>query len=979
MTTRVLDEGAGLVTVSTTVGSSDLSLVGELPCWQQPIEMERVGERTRQAQLRLGPGVYQMKLRDASGAWHIDPAWRTCGDNAVLVVGGTAEPILHAPAAPWLVVHDDGRVTIRAALRRTAGESLTMLDDDPRAGRRRTTSDHLMAGERAVPRRTTSDRLAVRVDDETRPMRLVGGDATHLWFECDLAGATRTIEYTFVVGGRTVDGPAMLATLKAAPLPAWWRDAVIYSIFVDRFRRPDGWREPDRWERDYRAGGDLDGVTAALPYLQDLGVTALHLTPICESHSPHRYDAVDPTAIAPELGGEAAFARLLEAAHAKGLRVIVDVAATHVHRDFAPFKDVRARGPQSPYWRWFQTQRWPFFDGYDPGYQHYQKGQWEEPLLAVDEPEVQDVIVDWFATWAKRGVDGLRVDAAADLPRPLLAKIRAAAKGAVVFGEVVPHCLDRFAPGVLDAATDFAYREAIVNGTLVETAAAQRWRGAAGPHAIGFTSTHDQPRIRTVTQDAAAARRALAIVLLGARVPMLYYGDEVGLHSNPAALKREFEDAWPDRQQMPWDEGAWDHETLAMVKALLALRREHAILRRGDEQVVAHGDGVLVRRRLGHDVIDIFVDAQATEGRVLYAKHGVAVIDRREPPVVELVDNNALLAAEGFAAGQIECPAYPTRLYVTVTEACNLRCAHCITDAPAKTQSGRARTLQPWLLDALAEPFAHAEYVAFTHGGESVTAPIFPEVLRRIAKARAGRPTDVHLVSNGMLLDAAKLDELVGLGLTSLMVSLDGATPQTNDKIRVLGKLDRVVANVKSAVKRPGLRVGVSTVVGRTNVTELPALAKLCIELGVAWLKIEETYPATPFARRDLLAPDAPEVATAMAAVRDACAGKLVLVDHLQPPAGCVCENPAAIAFREADDFANRFTLRPCRLAWEQAAIDPDGTVHAGDYAGAPLGNLLDAPMLALWNAALALAARTHALAATTDERRRACVTGTRR
>ena len=100
------------------------------------------------------------------------------------------------------------------------------------------------------------------------------------------------------------------------------------------------WREPAAWSRDVRAGGDLDGITAALPYLADLGITALHLTPICESHSPHRYDAIDPVAIAPELGGEAAFARLIEAAHARAMRVIVDVAATHVHRDFAPFQDV---------------------------------------------------------------------------------------------------------------------------------------------------------------------------------------------------------------------------------------------------------------------------------------------------------------------------------------------------------------------------------------------------------------------------------------------------------------------------------------------------------------------------------------------------------------------------------------------------------------------------------------------------------------
>ena len=71
----------------------------------------------------------------------------------------------------------------------------------------------------------------------------------------------------------------------------------------------------------------------------------------------------------------------------------------------------------------------------------------------------------------------------------------------------------------------------------------------------------------------------------------------------------------------------------------------------------------------------------------------------------------------------------------------------------------------------------------------------------------------------------------------------------------------------------------------------------------------------------------------------------------------------ASLAFRAADDFANRATLRPCRASRGQVAIDPDGTVHAIDYAGAPLGNLLDAPLLALWNSAPMLALREHALA----------------
>ncbi|MEO6773428.1 MAG: alpha-amylase family glycosyl hydrolase [Kofleriaceae bacterium] len=972
---RVLDPRGTLVTVHAG-GPSALELYGELPCWQQPLAMQRVASGW-QAELRVSPGVYAIKARVPRGAWLIDPSWRTMTSdgepNGALVVGGTIEPVLHAPVAPWLVALDDGRVIVRAALRRSTG-----------------------------------DRLAVCADDVTRAMRPVRADATHLWFEAELAGATRELEYRFVLpGGRALE--ALRAAPRPAPLPMWWRDAVVYTVFVDRFR---GWHDATAWQRELRAGGDLDGVRDALPYLAELGVTVLHLTPVCIAPSVHRYDAIDPRAVDPALGGEAAFDRLLAAAGARGLRIVVDVATTHVHREFAPFRDVAARGEASPYWRWFRAYRWPFVAGGDPGYVHYQHGQWEEPMLALDEPEVQDEIVDWATGWIRRGANGVRIDAAADLPLPLLARIRAEVRAAdaeaIVFGEVVPASLDRFVPGALDAATDFAHREALAGwlagelpaARVEDVAAAQRARGAASGHALGFTGTHDQPRIATVTGDLALARLGLVLTALGARVPLLYYGDEVGLASTD---KRAFEDSWPDRQPMPWEPMQWQTETRDLVRAALALRRTHDVLVRGDEDVVAHGDEIVhLRRRRLSDAIDVVVHRGTGDAAVVLppgpahvlltcgeaALDGVTVrlgprsaivVDRclHVDPVLRV--HNAELAGEAFVAGRLECPAYPVRLYLTVTERCNLRCQHCITDAPARTRSGRARELQPWLLDALGEAFAHADYIAFTHGGESLTSPRFTDVLRRIAAAPGHR--EVHLISNGMLLDEDRVAELAELGVTSLMVSLDGATAATNDRIRVLGKLDRVVANLRAAIAlrdRRGLdlRIGISTVAGASNVAELPALGRLARELGVDWLKLEETYPATPFARRDLLAPEGPELAAAMAALRDVLAGSsLVLVDHLAPPEGCTCAgDPATVAFRAADDFANRATFRPCRAAWEQIAIDPDGSVHAVDYAGPVLGNLLDASLLALWNTPPAQALRDRAIAATTELQRRRCV-----
>lgn len=149
----------------------------------------------------------------------------------------------------------------------------------------------------------------------------------------------------------------------AAP-PAWARDAVIYQIFPDRFARsaaadtrplPD-WAIPCDWdtpvigrgpETPYQFyGGDLDGITERLDHLDRLGVNTVYLTPVFPARSNHRYDASDFDTVDPLLGGDAALARLADAVHARGWRLLGDITSNHTgdaHRWFtAAVSDVRA-------------------------------------------------------------------------------------------------------------------------------------------------------------------------------------------------------------------------------------------------------------------------------------------------------------------------------------------------------------------------------------------------------------------------------------------------------------------------------------------------------------------------------------------------------------------------------------------------------------------------------------------------------------
>lgn len=1007
-----------------------VDLRGEMTHFQHVSPMTESPSGLFEKTVRLGPGVYAYKLYGGGDDWWLDPQngrtrSRDGARNNVVVVGGTDEPVLHAPARPFVFVTDDGRLCVRAALRKGAASELTVRWDEGDG-----------------PRET--------------PLAIVAEEDEHLLFEACLPASARAVEYVFALpDGRLIGragGAAQALRVARSEIvpdtPAWWRDAVVYTALVDRFRRGDGarWSEPPQGERG-RWGGDLDGVTAALPYLADLGVNVLHLSPVALSPSAHRYDAIDPRAVDPAIGGEAALARLLGAAHGSGLRVILDVAVTHVDKDFFAFRDVRQRGRSSPYFGWFSIHRYPFSEGPDPGYEHYQKGQWREPLLATSEPEVIEYLAETFARWARLGADGFRVDAAADLPLATIRRIAEAARAeredVALFGEVIPPNIHRFTAGALDAATDFAVQGSLydwlwrrrIGASRVALVNAQRRfdRGGPGWTAIAFTATHDQHRFRSLTVDPRPARLAQLFVLLGAPVPMLLYGDEIGLTGGPVTW-RSFEDVWPERAPMPWPSAsdpraaAWDAETLALVNSALRLRREHPAIARGEDAYLVlapedapDADDVLaVRRTSGDEIVDVILHGgegtrtvalpggapsgaqvllvlgdAALDGAKGAARLGpyAAIVLRRVPPVEsvavwrELASQTRVLAGLAFRDGLVESAPLPAHLYVTVTERCNIACAHCITSAPEKTAEGRARTIQPWLVEALREPFRAADYVAFVHGGESLVVPIFWDVLRAIESARAGRPgrANIHILSNGMLLDEARVRRLVGHGVTSLSVSIDGATEVTNDSLRKGGRLRAILANLRRAVEirhetGGDLRIGVSAVVTAGNVAELPTLGRIVADLGLDWLKVEEIFPCTPAARHAMIHGSDPRVEQAMNELRRTLARTgVVLVDHRDPPRGCACEaaeNPLLAEFRRADDFANRTTFHPCRMEWEQACIDPDGAVHPVSYGTPAIGNLVSTSLAEMWNGPEIMAMRRAALRRTRKELRARCPIG---
>jgi alpha-glucosidase len=196
----------------------------------------------------------------------------------------------------------------------------------------------------------------------------------------------------------------------------WWKDAVTYQVYVRSFADSDG-----------DGVGDLPGITSRLPYLRDLGVDALWITPFYTSpQHDHGYDVADYCDVDPLFGDLAAADELLTTAHDLGLKVVVDLVPNHTSDEHAWFQAALAAGPGSP-----ERARYLFRDSADgppnnwgsifggPAWTQVEDGQWylhlfdrTQPDLDWRNPEVPAMFEDVLRFWLDRGVDGFRVDVA---------------------------------------------------------------------------------------------------------------------------------------------------------------------------------------------------------------------------------------------------------------------------------------------------------------------------------------------------------------------------------------------------------------------------------------------------------------------------------------------------------------------------------------------------------------------------------------
>ncbi len=520
----------------------------------------------------------------------------------------------------------------------------------------------------------------------------------NLWYRFIVADGTKIAYYADDTaaldggGGTPSDGPvdnsyALMFFDSGFTTPSWMRSAVMYQIFPDRFRdanvkndpktgdvryddpvlklpwntKPEGycrsyddratscpWRfdnNPPSWSptiegprgRDYM-GGDLQGVTDELDYLKSLGVTAIYFNPIFASKSNHGYDTADYRQINPYFGTLKDFKDLVDAASARGMKIVLDGVFNHMSSDSAFFDRYHhytetgaCESLSSPWRAWFTFRN----NNVPCGAADYEGwfGFDSIPVLTKSNPDVQKYFVDgpgsvaWM--WLNRGAGGWRLDVMGDSTFPngywetFRRTVKSADPNAVIIGELwqKDSTTLRYLRGDrADSTMNYRLRDAVVGllapqgfdgkgfgdsgRQLSVSEAASRlqsiWEdypAAAGYSLMNLLDSHDTARLlwqltagaattAAKEQDAAALAAGKARMRLAALVqfgvpgaPTVYYGDEVGMTGA---------DDPDDRRTYPWADtgGTPDTALLGSYRALGALKHDVPALADGDFRIL---------------------------------------------------------------------------------------------------------------------------------------------------------------------------------------------------------------------------------------------------------------------------------------------------------------------------------------------------------------------------------------------------------
>ena len=413
---------------------------------------------------------------------------------------------------------------------------------------------------------------------------------------------------------RMFDCPQNLREEEMFEVPEWAANKVVYQIFPSRFAAS---RSVDK-ELWYKAPitsmdnlhGDLRGIIEHMDYIQDLGIDVLYMTPIFKSNSCHKYDTIDYYQIDPSFGTKEDLKELVQKAHERGMKVVLDAVYNHTGREFFAFQDILEKGEKSKYLDWYFIDDLPLKSewGEIPNFKcfAYYGGM---PKLNLKNPEVEKYITDVACYWIKEcDIDGWRLDVGDEIShlfwKNFRKAIRSVKKDMLIIGEIWHYAGDFLEGDEWDTVMNYPFYLNLIDLLADKKINVSQFVQNLGylegrlnkkcyPLMWNLIDSHDTARFLHICNDNKKKQHlAAAFQLLLPGMPMIYYGDEYAM---PGAND-------PDcRRGMYWDEEYQDKEMFKWYKQLLQVRKTHACIVEGEslETISEDDDETIVMIKKG--------------------------------------------------------------------------------------------------------------------------------------------------------------------------------------------------------------------------------------------------------------------------------------------------------------------------------------------------------------------------------------------
>ena len=392
---------------------------------------------------------------------------------------------------------------------------------------------------------------------------------------------------------RLFDCPQTLREEERFQVPQWAQNQVVYQIFPSRFATHQSVKERVWYQTPITAKADLKGslrgILEHLDHIRELGADIIYMTPIFRSNSCHKYDTIDYYTIDPSFGTEEDLIALVDKAHAMGMRVILDGVFNHTSPDFFAFADLCKHQEKSAYKDWYYIEKFPLCRL--PGLQNYKCFGyfWGMPKVNLRCPEAAAYFTQVALHWLRRsGADGWRLDVADEISHDFWRNFRKAVKKefpqALIVGEVWHHAPDFLQGDQWDSVMNYPFYRSVLDFAAEGTLSASGFLGNLGfqrgnthtaAHSLlwNLIGSHDTARIfHLCGENPARHKLAAALQLLTPGMPMIYYGDEVGMTGAKD----------PDcRPGMLWDAQRQNKDMLRWYQQLLKLRKTIPAITRG--------------------------------------------------------------------------------------------------------------------------------------------------------------------------------------------------------------------------------------------------------------------------------------------------------------------------------------------------------------------------------------------------------------